>query len=647
MCGIVGFVNLRDNVKKNLSEAIIKRMTDSLYHRGPDDSGIWIDEKSKVFLGHRRLSIIDVTCEGHQPMTSLTGRLTIVFNGEIYNYLDLRTELVSLGCKFTGFSDTEVMLVAIEKWGLLEALNRFIGMFAFALWDSKERKLFLGRDRIGKKPLYFAKNDDIFIFASELKAMRENPSFNFLIDRDALALFLRFNNVPAPYSIYKNIFKLCPGKLLCFEPEKINKEPEIISYWSAKEAIEKSKLNNFSGSCQEAAISFEKLLSDAVKLRMISDVPLGAFMSGGIDSSLNIALMQAQSSSPVKTFTIGFNEIGYNEAENAKEIAKILGTDHTELYITATDALKSIPLLPSIYDEPFADSSQIPTYLISKLTREHVTVAISGDGGDELFAGYNRYYWVRKIWDHIRIMPDFLKPFVSKTISSLPIDYMGNLANKFISPKKNFQNLGFKLMKIAEVIKLKSPEDIYFWLISHCKNPAFFIKGAIEIEDFNVTNIDTPKLDNFVEKMMFLDLIGYLPNDILTKVDRASMGVSLEVRAPLLDHRVVEFAWTLPLTMKIYKNETKWLLKQILYKYIPKQLVNRPKMGFSIPVNIWLRSELKEWAQYLLSSKMLDEGLFNKELIRKKWTEHLTGKYNWQDCLWPVLMFQAWKEKWA
>lgn len=646
MCGIVGL--LQDGLKPDQWECFLRSMTDSLVHRGPDDTGWWYDAEAGVGLGHRRLSIVDLSPLGHQPMASESGRYYITYNGEVYNFRELRKELQLLGCTFRGHSDTEVMLAAIEQWGLEHAVKRFVGMFAFALWDRKERVLHLVRDRLGIKPLYYGWLGKAFVLGSELKAFKAHPAFRGEIDRNALALMMCHSYIPAPYSIYKGIYKLLPGHILTLNRADIGSASAPTPYWTARDVAEDGAADPFVGSETEAVEYLDTLLRDAVKLRMVADVPLGAFLSGGVDSSTVVALMQAQSERPVKTFSIGFYEQSYNEAEHAKAVAKHLGTDHTELYVTPEQAMAVIPKLPTLYDEPFSDASQIPTFLVSELARRYVTVSLSGDGGDELFGGYNRYFWGRSIWQKIGWMPRGLRNAVTRALTALSPQSWEALFLKLgpVLPEKVKQrNPGDKLHKLAEILAVESPEAMYRGLVSHWKNPAGVVVGAAESPTVLTDRNCWADLPDFTQRMMYLDLVSYLPDDILVKVDRASMGVSLEARVPLLDHRVVEFAWRVPLFMKIRNGQSKWLLRQVLYKYVPKELIERPKMGFGIPIDDWLRGPLRDWAEDLLSEERLKrEGYLRPEPIRKLWKEHLSGKRNWQYHLWDVLMFEAWLE---
>jgi asparagine synthase (glutamine-hydrolysing) len=647
MCGITGFWDAARHRNADEMQAIAQHMSNALIHRGPDDGGSWVDADVGIALGHRRLAIVDLSPEGHQPMISADGLYVIVFNGEIYNFLELRGELKRLGHHFRGHSDTEVMLAAFSQWGLDEAIKRFNGMFAFALWNRKQRILHLGRDRLGEKPLYYGWVGQTFLFGSELKALKAHPDFQPEINRDALTLFLRHNYISAPYSIYQGIYKLPPGTVLTWDG--VDTHPTPVPYWTAKEAAELGVAEPFTGSESEAVAQLEALLQEAVGLRMVADVPLGAFLSGGIDSSTVVALMQAQSSQPVKTFTIGFYENAYNEAQHAKAVAQHLGTDHTELYVTPQEALAVIPKLPILYDEPFSDASQVPTFLVSQLARAHVTVSLSGDGGDELFAGYNRYFWGRRIWQKIGWMPPTLRQPAARALTSLsPQTWDRGFAHfSTLLPAKLKQSPpGYKLHKLAEILAVPNPETMYTKLVSHWKEPETLVLGAKEPLTVLSDRQCWAQLPDFTQRMMYLDTVTYLPDDILVKVDRASMGVSLEARVPLLDHRVVEFACRVPLSMKIRNGQGKRLLRQVLYKYVPKNLIERPKMGFGIPIDSWLRGPLRDWAEALLDKGRLhEEGFFNSQPIRQKWAEHLSGDRDWQYYLWDVLMFQAWLHK--
>jgi len=654
MCGLAGMFGLKALDKPNVS-SVTRQMIAQLHHRGPDDQGVWCDTDAGIALGHRRLSILDLSPEGHQPMHSACGRYVIAFNGEVYNFGEIKAVLEKQGAgpAWRGHSDTEVVLAAISAWGLRQALARFVGMFAFALWDRLEHCLYLSRDRLGEKPIYYGWCGNVFLFGSELKALRAHPAWRGEIDRDALALYFRHNYVPTPYSIYRGVFKLVPGTYLQLTAEEAQKQylPQPVTYWSVKHVAEEGTNRLFRGDEGEAASQLEQLLREAVAGQMVADVPLGAFLSGGIDSSTVVALMQAQSRRPVKTFTIGFYEQGYDEAEYAREVAKHLGTDHTELYVTPEEAMAVIPRLPDLYDEPFSDSSQIPTFLVSQLARRHVTVSLSGDGGDELFAGYNRYFWGRNIWKMVGWMPEALRGTGARVLTAVSPqvwDRVFTSVRPFLPAKINQRMPGDKLHKLAEILATNSPEAMYRCLVSHWKSPTSVVLHADEPPTILTDKAQRADLLDFTQRMMYLDMMTYLPDDILVKVDRASMGVSLESRVPFLDHRVVEFAWRIPLSMKIRQGQGKWLLRQVLYRYVPKALIERPKTGFGIPLDRWLRGPLREWAEELLDEKRLKgEGFFNPAPIREKWLEHLSGQRNWQYHLWDVLMFQAWKARWC
>ncbi|MEW6682142.1 MAG: asparagine synthase (glutamine-hydrolyzing) [Nitrospirota bacterium] len=654
MCGLAGMLGLKALDKPNVS-SVTRQMIGQLHHRGPDDQGVWCDTDAGIALGHRRLSILDLSPEGHQPMHSACGRYVIAFNGEVYNFGEIKAALEKQGAdpKWRGHSDTEVVLAAISAWGLKQALARFVGMFAFAIWDRLEHCLYLSRDRLGEKPIYYGWCGNVFLFGSELKALRAHPAWRGEIDRDALALYFRHNYVPTPYSIYRGVFKLVPGTYLQLTAEDALKQdlPQPVTYWSAKHVAEEGTRRLFQGDEREAISQLEHLLREVVAGKMVADVPLGAFLSGGIDSSTVVALMQAQSRRPVKTFTIGFYEQGYNEAEYAREVAKHLGTDHTELYVTPEEVMDVILRLPDLYDEPFSDSSQIPTFLISQLARRHVTVSLSGDGGDELFAGYNRYFWGRNIWKTVGWMPRGMREMAARAVTAVSPqgwDRLFDSLGPLLPSRIKQQAPGDKLHKLADILSVDSPEAMYHGLVSHWRNPASVVLCAGEPPTILTDKAQWANLSDFTQRMMYLDTVSYLPDDILVKVDRASMAVSLEARVPFLDHRVVEFAWRIPLSMKIRQGQGKWLLRQVLYCYVPKALIERPKTGFGIPLDRWLRGPLREWAEELLDEKRLkDEGFFNPAPIREKWLEHLSGKRSWQYHLWDVLMFQAWKERWC
>lgn len=644
MCGIAGILG-----DPKVSARLVGRMARSLVHRGPDDEGVWIDSETGVGLGHRRLAIVDLSAAGHQPMHSPAGRFVLSFNGEIYNHAELRQELIAQGSEvqWRGHSDTETLLAGFDRWGIKATLQRAAGMFAFAVWDRKERTLTLARDRLGEKPLYYGHANgpgSPFLFGSELKALREYPGFEAEVDRDALGLLLRYMAVPAPHSIYRGISKLMPGTLLTLKVGA--DEPEIDTYWSAAKVARDGVAAPFSLGAEEAADRLEHILDRAIGRQMMADVPLGAFLSGGVDSSTVVAIMQKVSARPVKTFTIGFREDDYNEAVHAKAVARQLGTDHTELYVTPAEAMEVIPKLPAMYDEPFADSSQIPTHLISALAREEVTVALSGDGGDELFGGYNRYVVTADFWDRIASVPLPLRSAAARALQSMPPaawNRFGSIARGLLPRSLRFARLGEKVHKGAPMLRSNSIEDLYDLMLSQWRDPTEVVIGASEATA--TPYVDLPALDGLggAQRMMAQDMIFYLPDDILAKVDRAAMAVSLETRVPLLDPEVVEFAWTLPLDLKIRSGSTKWLLRQVLYRHIPPALIERPKMGFGVPIDSWLRGPLRDWAESLLDERRLEaEGYFRAAPVREAWAAHLRGQSNQTFKLWTVLMFQAW-----
>ncbi len=658
MCGLTGL--LCPKTDKDI-KSYLSKMTSSLVHRGPDDEGIWTEES--IGMGHRRLSIIDLSSSGKQPMNSNCGRFVLTFNGEIYNHLDLRVELEKQGhsTNWRGYSDTETLIEAIAHWGLDDALCRTRGMFALAIWDKKQRNLSLARDRIGEKPLYWGWAESDLIFGSELKSLRAHPNCQNGICIDALSQYLRYMYVPSPLSIYEGIFKLEPGTILTVEDIPLLSPPRkpirpgeryggisIRRYWNLKTQVETAAKNKIKED-NDAIISLEKTLKEAVESQMISDVPLGAFLSGGVDSSTLVALMQSLKNENVKTFTIGFNEYNYDESNHAEAVANHLGTEHNKLLVTDADARDVIPDLPQLYDEPFADSSQIPTYLICRSARKKVTVAISGDGGDELFGGYNRYVYGPKIWRNISNIPTPLKKLMSFSTQKIPQevwDRFGDIYNKFRPGSKGISNFGYKVHRLGKkLINSDNFDELYINMISNFIEPNKLIKKDIyeptsQLQDrLSELGIQDPTM-----KMMFQDMRTYLPDDILCKVDRASMGTSLETRSPFLDPDVISLSMRLPMHMKIRDSEGKWALRQVLYKYVPKDIIDRPKEGFAIPVGLWLRGPLREWVEDLLSNNNLaKDGMFNSDVILKAWKEHLSGKNDWTNLLWTILMFQSWK----
>jgi asparagine synthase (glutamine-hydrolysing) len=650
MCGIAGLIGVH-GVDRQKLDSMVSSMSAVLVNRGPDDHGVWSDETSGVALGHRRLSIIDLSEHGHQPMHSACGRFVTVFNGEIYNFRELGKILAKAGYVFRGHSDTEVLLAAITEWGIEKAVQRFNGMFAIAVWDKKERVLHLVRDRMGEKPLYYGWVGDVFLFGSELKALHAYENFKPTVNRDALALYFRYRYVPYPYSIYEGIYKLTPGSILTVHPGKPGQLPEPVPYWSLQELVETGVAEPFSNSESDIVSNFEQLLGDAVEIRMVSDVPLGAFLSGGIDSSTIVALMQSRSSRPIETYSIGFNEADYDEAIYAKAVATHLGTSHTELYVTAKEAMDVIPSLAQMYDEPFADSSQIPTHLLAQLARKHVTVALSGDAGDELFAGYWRHFMAMRIWNNAQNFPEFMRRLCAGSITSISPASWDRMRRgvDFLLPEKlrNFA-VGDRAYKMASIIGSKNETEMYRALVSDWFEPEKLVLNSKEPLLDSMDESGSLQLADYRNEMMFLDSMNYLPGDILTKVDRATMAVSLEARVPFLDPKVIEFSSRVPMDMKVRNGKGKWILRQLLSRYVPDSLVNRPKMGFGVPIDSWLRGPLRGWAEDLLDEqKLKEQGYLNSTLVQQTWQEHISGKRNWQNQLWDVLMFQAWQSHWG
>ncbi len=655
MCGIAGFIDPSGRTPAEAYSKIAEGMAQALNHRGPDDRGTWLDVERGVALAHARLSILDTSLHGHQPMVSSSERFVLVYNGEVYNFQDLKKEIESRrgsrgeGVQWRSHSDTEVVLEAFEEWGVEPALEKFVGMFSLALWDRREKILHLVRDRLGIKPLYYGWQGGVFVFGSELSPFKRLPNFEGAINRNALALFLRHNYVPSPYSIYQGVHKLLPGSRLELKFPIARDLPQPRRYWSAQDVAKSGAANPLSAGPEEAMERWDDLLRDAVRLRMISDVPLGAFLSGGIDSSTVVAVMQQISDRPVKTFSIGFVEEEYNEAQFAAQVAERLKTDHTELYVRPKDALDVIPRLPSLYDEPFADSSQIPTFLVSELARGQVTVSLSGDGGDELLGGYNRYNLGASIWSRASLIPQALRRAGARLLTSTSPETWNKCfrpIRSFLPKSFRFTNPGDKLHKLAGVLSARDASDFYQLLVSFWLNPSTVVLQSKE-PPTPLTEVGLcADIPGFSQPAMLMDALTYLPDDILTKVDRASMGVGLEARVPLLDHRLFEFAWRLPWEMKQRNGQSKWPLRQTLYKHVPKELIERPKMGFGVPIDQWLKGPLKDWAEALLDeSRLKREGFFDPAPIRKTWEDHLSGKRNWQYHLWGVLMFQAWNEQ--
>src|SRR6266480_4659105 len=627
MCGLAGFWNL-DGWERD-SDVILRQMTNTVGHRGPDDEGYWSDPVAGIGLGHRRLAILDLTPEGRQPMRSQSGRFTIVFNGEIYNFEDLRGELAKQGVAFRGRSDTEIVLAAIERWGISQAVRRFAGMFAFAVWDAADAALYLARDRLGEKPLYYGWLGRTLLVGSELKALRAYPQWQPEIDRGALALYTRHNYIPAPYSIYRGVQKVSPGSIVALRRQGDGTAICEQRYWSAQEMAERGLADPLRAPEAEIVAACDELLRQVIRREMVADVPLGAFLSGGIDSSTVVAIMQTQSSRPVRTFTIGFPEGEYNEANRAKTVAAHLGTEHTELYVTPDEMLAVVPRIPQLYDEPFADSSQIPTCLVSQLTRAQVTVSLSGDGGDELFGGYTRYVRGDRIWSTGQRVPQIARRALAAGLRRLP-------------GKRDWNG---RVRKLGRALGAETVEGMYRELVSHVSDPGLFVPGGVELTSAFTSGNDRPPTRRPIEAMMYLDLVSYLPDDILVKVDRASMAVGLESRAPFLHHDVVEFAWRVPLGLKMRDGQAKWLLRQVLYRYLPKHLVDRPKQGFGVPLRSWLMGPLREWSEALIHpTRLAREGFFDARAVGEIWRRHRQGSRRMQDLMWTVLMFQAWLE---
>lgn len=657
MCGIAGFLSKSPTAE---SDTVVRRMAGALRHRGPDDAGAWSDAKAAIALGHCRLSIVDLSSAGHQPMASAGGRFVMAFNGEIYNHLEIRAELESAGAApaWRGHSDTETLLAAFEHWGVPDALSRTVGMFAIALWDVRERTLCLARDRFGEKPLYYGWAGGGFVFGSELKALRAFPGFSNLVCRKALAQYMRFMYVPAPRSIYQSVYKLEPGCMLTIKGEPPAEAPaqplrppaahqslSLIRWWSMAEAVESGARNQMTDEA-EAVEMLEQRLSSAVRLQSLADVPLGAFLSGGVDSSTIVALMQSQAARPVKTFTVGFEDAGFDESPHARAVARHLGTDHAELFVSSAEAQGVIGKLPAMYDEPFADSSQIPTHLVCLAARRQVTVALSGDAGDELFGGYNRYFWGPRIWERLAWMPFSMRRALGAAIGTVPAAGWDSLAGG-----RGVARAGEKAHKLAACLSAaRDPDELYLSLVSEWRDPSQVVRGddggvVVEPPSLLADALPASTAADIRSRMMYRDTISYLPDDILCKVDRAAMAVGLEARVPFLDHRVAELAWRLPLSMKLRGGQGKWALRRVLDQHVPRKLIDRPKAGFGIPIGQWLRDPLRPWAESLLDERRLrSEGYFHPAPIRRKWAEHLDGRREHTAGLWAVLMFQSWLE---
>ena len=648
MCGLAGLLMSGGRREEELVGAV-ERMTSPLVHRGPDDCGTWADPAAGVALGFRRLAIIDLSAHGHQPMRSPSSRYTAVFNGEVFNHRQLRAELERDGFAFRGHSDTEVILAAFERWGIAAATRRFVGMFAIAVWDGEARCLSLVRDRLGIKPLFVFARPGLVAFGSELKALVAAPSFDRSLDPEALTEYLRYLYVPAPRTIYRSTFKLLPGHILAISDPSAPL-PAAEPFWSVDESARRGIADPFAGSDTDATVELERLLSEAVQLRMEADVPLGALLSGGIDSSTVVALMQSTASRPVKTYSIAFEAEDYNEADHAARVAQHLGTDHTELLVTGQDALNVIPRLPDIFDEPHADVSQIPAFLVCALARREVTVALSGDGGDEVFGGYNRYMYGDRLLARLARVPQPARRLLAAGIGHVSPRSWARVTRALspvVRPLRRHSHAAEKLQKVGRLLDCASPGQMYRSLVSAWQEPERLVVGAQKQDgtlEQTLGRRDVPKL---IDRMMLADQVTYLPDDQLAKVDRVSMAVSLEVRVPLLDHRLVEFAWTLPTSMKVRDGQGKWLLRQVLYRLVPRKIVERPKQGLSVPLATWLRGPLRPWAEDLLSSDQLErDGVLHAAPIRRAWSGLLRGQSAMSQALWGMLLFQQWRQRW-
>ncbi len=650
MCGIAGLFDPRRETDSEDLDWQARDMASTLIHRGPDDEGSWIDPEAGVAFAHRRLEVIGLGPEGHQPMVSADGRWVVSYNGEIYNFRTLRARLVNEGMRFRGGSDTEVLLAAVQSLGLDAALDACEGMFALALWDRRFRELHLVRDRLGEKPLYYGWVGRRVAFASELKAFRRLKGFPAELDRDAVSLYLRHNCIPAPYTAYRGLSKLPPGHLVTMvtglRPGEL---PSPRQYWSAREVVEEARLRPLREAPEDLADRLETVLSEAVSQRMVADVPVGALLSGGVDSSLIVSLMQEHSSHPVRTFTIGFADRAFDESREAAAVAAHLGTEHVPFEVTDHDAARVIPDLPDVWDEPFADVSQIPSLLVSRLARSQVTVSLSGDGGDELFGGYNRHAWLEPLWRRSTRLPGPIRRLTGSALLSVPPGLAVGLGRltAAIAPRWEVRNPSTKVTKLGRVLLSTGAEDAYLSLVSHWDDPESVVLGSASPTSVANQPARWPRLSGITEQMLWLDLVGYLPDDILTKVDRAAMSTSLEARVPFLDREVLSLAWRLPMTAKIQGGATKRALRQVLHRRVPKALVERPKMGFGLPIGSWLRGPLRPWAEELLAERRLrEQGLLDPEPVRRAWHHHLRARHDLGYELWDILALQAWLDRW-
>ena len=651
MCGIAGLFDPTRSADPDELNRQVDAMTATLVHRGPDASGTWCDPDRGIFFGHRRLAVVGLGRHGAQPMESSDGRWVLNYNGEVYNHRELRYRLAGEGIVFRGGSDTEVLLGAVTQWGLERALDAVEGMFSMALWDRAAGELHLVRDRFGEKPLYYGWVGKRMAFASELKALRSLPGFDAEIDRDAVALYLRHNCIPAPHTIYSGIAKLLPGQLSTVDAASSpGSAAHNRTYWSSYRAVEAARRDPFDGPVEAMADRLEEVLSESVAARMVADVPVGAFLSGGIDSSMVVALMQQHSDRPVKTFTVGYADRAFDESAEAAAVASHLHTEHHPLAVTEADALSVVPMLPDIWDEPFGDVSAVPMHLVSKLARGEVTVALSGDGGDELFAGYNRHAWLERIWRRSSVLPARVRRMSGAVLGRLPPSMVEGAARAAatVAPRTEVRNPAFKVAKVGKVLEASGPEDAYFSLVSYWDDAESIVLGAGRTVSIASRPDEWPVLDGITEQMLWLDLVGYLPDDILTKLDRAAMAVSLETRVPFLDRRVFELAWRLPREVKLREGTTKWLLRQVLYRHVPADLIDRPKMGFGFPIGTMLRGPLRPWAEELLDEgRLRRQGLLDPTPVRRAWRQHLAGRRDLAHELWDILALQAWLDRWV
>lgn len=650
MCGITGLFDPGRRTSPEEFERVVSAMTATLEHRGPDAGAQWSDAEHGIAFGHRRLAVVELGPEGAQPMVSADGRWVVAYNGEVYNFPDLRRRLSGEGVAFRGGSDTEVLLEAVARWGLEAALEAAEGMFALALWDRQDRTLHLVRDRFGEKPLYYGWIGTRLAFASELKALRRVPGFTPEVDRDAVALYLRHNCIPAPHTIYRGVAKLLPGQRVeVGAGATVGVLPVPVAYWSARHAIERARSRPVEGSTDEMADQLEEALGASVAARMEADVPVGAFLSGGIDSSAVVALMQQHSARKVRTFTIGFANRAFDESADAAAVAAHLGTDHTPLQVSDEAALDIVPQLPDIWDEPFGDVSAIPMHLVSVLARTQVTVALSGDGGDELFAGYNRHAWLERLWTRAAPLPDGVRRAAGAALQAVPPGLIDGVAraSEVLPGRMQIRNPTYKVSKFAKVLSSSGPEDAYLALVSLWDDAESLVIGAGANASVASRPAEWPELGGITEQMMWLDLTGYLPDDILTKLDRAAMATSLETRVPFLDRGVFDLAWRLPLSAKLHEGTTKWILRQVLYRHVPAELIERPKMGFGFPIGPMLRGPLRPWAEALLDeARLRRQGLLDPVPIRRAWDLHVRGRRDLAYELWIVLALQAWLERW-